>query len=461
LSEIALSQRLALLLDDSPLNGIQRWLWVLSTGGTLLDGYVIFVLGVAMPAIIAEFHIQPDVVGLIGAGLVFGAVIGAGVGGPMADHFGRKKLMLADMIIIAIGAVGSALANRPLMLLISQLIVGVGVGIDFPVSSSYISEVSPKRDRDRMMVATIACQSLGMVSAAAITLVLLRHRSAQSWRLLLATEGVIALLFLVMRFSAPDSPHWLMARGRFAEAAQAFNRIMPQQQVEVPQISETRQKIAASVPQVMAGIPTLFSPRYRARTALVTIPWFLMDIATYGVGLFTPVILGAIEISGTSGGLFAHDLALAKGSGVIDLFLLMGFLLGVWMVPRFGRTRMQAIGFGGMAAGMLVLVAAVGLTNSSLHIPLVFAGFIMFNLLMNAGPNSTTFTLPPILFPTQLRGTAGGFAAAVAKLGATLGVFLLPILKEKFGVSTVLGIVSAISLLGLVVTLILGREDIE
>jgi len=159
--------------------------------------------------------------------------------------------------------------------------------------------------------------------------------------------------------------------------------------------------------------------------------------------------------------LTADDFAVAEGSALIDLFLLFGFLLGIWMVPRFGRIRMQAIGFTGMAVGMLVLVAAVGLTNSSLHIPLVFVGFILFNLLMNAGPNSTTFTLAPILFPTQLRGTAGGFAAGVAKLGATLGVFLLPILKEKFGVPTVLGIVSAVSLLGLVVTLILGREDTE
>ena len=96
-------------------------------------------------------------------------------------------------------------------------------------------------------------------------------------------------------------------------------------------------------------------------------------------------------------------------------------------------------GFAGMAVGMLILAAAVGLTNSNLHVPLVFAGFIMFNLLMNAGPNSTTFTLAPILFPTQLRATAGGFAAAIAKLGATFGVFLLPILKQKFAVASVLG----------------------
>ena len=70
----------------------------------MLDGFAIFVLGVAMPIIIAEFHIQPGVVGLIGASLVFGAVFGAGLGGPMADHLGRKKLMLADMIIITAGA---------------------------------------------------------------------------------------------------------------------------------------------------------------------------------------------------------------------------------------------------------------------------------------------------------------------------------------------------------------------
>ena len=459
MNELSPSQRLTLLLDESPLKGIQRWLWALSTGGTLLDGFVLFALGVAMPLIIPEFHVTPEMVGLVGSALVLGAVVGAGIGGRLADCLGRKRLMLADMLVIGIGAAGSALANASPMLFVGQLVVGIGVGIDFPVSSSYISEVSPKRDRDRMMVATIACQSIGMLMAAATTLVLLRHGSAQSWRLFLASEGLVALVFFVLRFSAPESPHWLMSRGRFTEATQAFIRIIPEQRDAVSQITNDHDKLAASIPQVKAGGATLFSRPYRARTALVTIPWFLMDIATYGVGLFTPTILGAIEISGRTRGLVAHDLALAEGSATIDLFLLFGFLLGIWMVPRFGRIRMQSIGFAGMAMGMLTLMAAAGLTNSSLHIPLVFAGFTLFNLLMNAGPNSTTFTLAPILFPTQLRGTAGGFAAGVAKLGATLGVFLLPILKDRFGVPSVLGTVSAVSVLGLIVTLSLRRED--
>src|SRR6266481_8764690 len=168
----------------------------------------------------------------------------------MADCLGRKPLMLADMIIISAGAATSALANGPAMLFISQLFVGVGVGIDFPVSSSYVSEVSPKRDRERMMVATIACQSIGMLLAAAITLVLLSRGGAQSWRLFLWSEGLVALLFFVLRFSAPESPHWLMSRGRFTEAAQAFIRIIPEQRETVLQITGDHEKLGASIPQV-------------------------------------------------------------------------------------------------------------------------------------------------------------------------------------------------------------------
>jgi putative MFS transporter len=462
------SQRLTSLLDASPLKPIQRWLWVLSTGGTLLDGFVIFVLGVAMPLIIAEFRLTPDVVGLIGASLVFGAVFGAGLGGPMADRLGRKKLMLADMIIIGTGAATSALANGFPLLFIGQLLVGAGVGIDFPASSSYVSEVLPKRSRARMMVATIACQSVGMLLAAVIALVLLKNvHSAQTWRLFLAAEGVIAVLFFFLRLSEPDSPHWLMTRGRFAEAAQAFLRIMPEQREAVLQITSDggNSNVANLVlPPKSPGIAILFSRDYRARTMLVAVPWFLMDIATYGVGLFTPIILGAIDVSGKGVGVIPRDFADARGSAAIDLFLLFGFLVGIWAVPRFGRIRMQVIGFAGMAFGMLLLMIVVSLSNSPAgmgHIPLVFAGFILFNLLMNAGPNSTTFTLAPILFPTQLRGTASGFAAGVAKIGATLGVFVLPILKGKFGIPAVLGMMTAVSVLGLIVTVVFRREDAE
>src|SRR5215468_893727 len=98
----------------------------------------------------------------------------------MADDLGRGMLMVADMIVMGAGASGSAVAIGPAMLFIGQLLVGMGVGIDFPVSSSYVSEILPKPSRARMMVATIACQSVGMLVAAAITLVLLKGGSTQA-----------------------------------------------------------------------------------------------------------------------------------------------------------------------------------------------------------------------------------------------------------------------------------------
>ena len=249
-----------------------------------------------------------------------------------------------------------------------------------------------------------------MLLAAAITLLLLKNvGGAQNWRLFLATEGIIAFLFFLLRLSEPDSPHWLMTRGKFAEAAQGFIWIMPEQREAVLQLipqSREEKSLANSVAQAKApGLMILFSLPYRARTVLVPVPWFLMDIATYGVGLFTPIILGAIDISGRTDGLIAHDLAAARGSAAIDLFLLFGFLFGIWAVPRFGRIRMQVIGFGSMAVGMLILMTAVQLSNSSLHIPLVFAGFILFNLLMNAGPNATTWRV------SQLGQTSPGVSS--------------------------------------------------
>jgi hypothetical protein len=98
--------------------------------------------------------------------------------------------------------------------------------------------------------------------------------------------------------ASASPPHWLMTQGKFAEAAQAFIRIMPEQRETVLQITSNagseRSAISIASPKP-PGIAILFSRAYRARTALVAVPWFLMDIATYGVGLSTPIILGAMS----------------------------------------------------------------------------------------------------------------------------------------------------------------------
>jgi MFS transporter, putative metabolite transport protein len=425
------------LLDNASMGRREYSLWLLASGGTLIDGLSIFSLGVAMPLITSRFALGPLMIGLIGSALVLGAVFGAMLGGPAADRFGRKPAFLVDMAIITAGALVSAVAGAPQLVLFGQFLVGIGVGIDFPVSASYVSETMPKHTRSRMVVATIALQSVGMLLGAAVDIAILRARSSSTdWRSMIGAIGAAALVFLLLRFWLPESPRWLRQHedGKTPEGG-----------------------AAAATPNPRFTL--LFSRPYRTRTMLVSLPWFLMDIATYGVGLFTPVILGAIHLSSTTTGPLAADFSDAQGSAMIDLFLLVGFILGLWAVPRFGRIHMQVAGFIGMTAGMLILLRSeLAAGGAAAHVPLVFAGFILFNLAMNAGPNATTFALAPELFPTGIRASAGGFAAAAAKVGATLGIFVLPQVKAHGGVAAVLVMMAVVSILGAAVTAILARE---
>ena len=451
-------------LDEAPMDATRYRLCFFASGGTLIDGFSIFMLGVSLPLIAADLRIGAVTMGLVGAALVLGAALGALLGGPAADRFGRKAAFLVDMTILAAGAALSAIARDPTLLLLGQFLVGVGIGIDFPVSGSYVSEIAPRKARSRMVVATIALQSLGMLVGAVMAIALLDRTSDPSvWRIILATSGAVALVFLTLRLSLPESPRWLIAHGRVDDAAAVVDRLAPASAVAphmAPPANVPAPVSAAAIPGAKgATLSTLFSREYRARTLLISVPWFLMDIATYGVGLFTPVILGAMHFGAGAVGPVAADFADAKGSGVIDLFLLIGFLVGLWAVPRFGRIHMQVLGFAGMTLGMLILMyTTLAGGGPAAHIALVFAGFILFNLAMNAGPNATTFTLGPELFPTAVRASASGFAAATAKVGATLGIFLLPQVKAEFGLTGVLALMAAVAALGAVVTAAFALE---
>ena len=123
--------------------------------------------------------------------------------------------------------------------------------------------------------------------------------------------------------------------------------------------------------------------------------------------------------------------------------------LAILLIERLGRIRLQLIGFAVMTFGLLLLGVA-GQDRSQLW--LTFTGFILFNTFMNMGPNTTTYVLPAEVFPTRLRASGHGLAAAAGKLGAAVGIFFMPILQDKIGLTATLALVAAASVLGFVVT---------
>ncbi len=449
-------------LDEAPMTWRHYAYWLAASGGAFLDGFSVSALGVALPLLKRDFPIGPLFVGLIGTALVLGAVLGSALGGIGADRFGRKRIFIADMAIIVLACCIGALAPNARFILLSQFLLGVGVGIDFPTSGAYVSELMPRKARSRMTVATISLQSVGMAAAALAGLAILKLRpSTEDWRLLFGAAGAIALLFLAARLWAPESVRWLAAQGRIGEATALLKTLSIEFGEKRANLGD--EAIAAPAPDATphtqdVGYLTLFAAANRARTMLVSVPWMLMDVATYGVGLFTPVILGAMHLGDAKAGAIAADFADAEGSAAVDAFLVIGFAASLWAVPRFGRITMQVAGFSGMALGMLLLLFAAMTDNGAkAHLAFVIGGFMLFNFAMNAGPNATTFTLAPTLFPTAIRASASGFAAACAKIGAAFGTFVVPQLQDAWGLVGVVAVMVAVSVAGLLATAGLAR----
>jgi MFS family permease len=391
-------------------------------------------------------------------------VSGAMSGGRASDRMGRRKLFLISMSAIAVISLVSSFAWSPAIILLSQFLIGCAIGSEFPNSSAYVSDVMPDSSRDRMLVATIAAQAVGMMLGVALGYVVLSmDPQVEVWRYFFAIRFVVALLVLIGRYIAlPESPLWLMNQGRNADAAVAMDSIVPGHQQQLQEMAADAGSLgmgtAKQQDRPKAGFGILFSGPYLRRTLLVSGAWFLMDISTYGVGQFAPSVLEKLSTGSSGGGVIAAEFSSIEGALLLDVFLLIGFLVGMYVVPKFGQIRMQSVGFLGMVAGMIILYFAMTqFSESGLKMPLVFTGFIVFNLLMNMGPNSTTFGLPALLFPEELRATAAGFAAACAKTGATLGLFFLPAISESVGLANTLLLLSGLSALAFLITATLGR----
>jgi MFS family permease len=199
------------------------------------------------------------------------------------------------------------------------------------------------------------------------------------------------------------------------------------------------------------GYMALFNKKNRRSTILASAPWFIQDLSTYGIGIFTPTILAALIGAEQAGhGLSAvihNDMLAAKGSAVMDIFFFMGILAAIWLVDKAGRIPLQIIGFLGCAVGLLLAAFSIQPDGSN-NMTLLFAGFIVFYFMTNLGPNAMTYLLAGEVFPTGVRGKGAGFAASVAKIGAVLTAFLFPILLKEIG--------TVILLYGLVITSLLG-----
>lgn len=444
-------------LDASPITRTMWLLWLLSAGLIALDGFDFFIIGVALPFLQRDFGLNATTIGAVATAAVAGSLVGSLTLGPITDRVGRQLMLIVDVAIFVIATAGTALAWNAASLIAFRFLVGVGIGADYPISVSYITENVPARCRGRMVIGAFTFQAIGALLGALTGLVVIhlfrtlypdteQMAIQYAWRWMLGVGVVMAVLVAIVRFSfSLESPRYYISRSEYAEASAAATQLL-----ETPVTITAEQEPAVAEERPTYGV--LFNAKHRRSTILASVPWFLQDIATYGVGIFTPAIIGMLAFADETN-FMVREMGAAQGAAVVDLFLILGFICAILLVEKLGRIRLQIMGFIGMAIGLSILAASSLLpTGSQGEIWLVITGFLVFNLLMNAGPNATTFLLSGEVFPTSIRATGAGFSAAFAKAGAVVGTFVLPILQTSWGVSPLLIALSVCCVVAAVMT---------
>jgi len=377
----------------------------------------------------------------------------------LADHFGRKKMFIFEMGLFAIFLAGVAVSPNLPVLLLCLFGMGMSLGCDYPTAHLVISESIPSRSRGRLVLGAFGFQAVGALAGTIVGYVILRSsESINDWRFMYATAIIPALLVLVGRFFITESGHWLMMKGRKAEAENETLRLLrrePPHPLEVKIVEE--EEDAATKADKKPAFHKLFKKKHRRSTILASVPWFLQDLGTYGIGIFTPTILAATIGAASESNqrnlaeVIHTDMLAARGAALIDVLLIVGILAAILLVEKFGRIKLQIFGFIGCAAGLLIAALSTHFGGTTAMV-LIFAGFMLFNFMTNLGPNAMTYLLAGEVYPTHIRGMGAGFAASIAKVGAVLTAFLFPILLHEIGTAVLLYLLVGASLLGAWVT---------
>ncbi|HEX3794178.1 MAG TPA: MFS transporter [Acidimicrobiales bacterium] len=429
------------LLNDAPASKFHRRTVIVSGVGFFTDAYDLFVIGTAAALVAVQWHLSTLQTSWVTGAAILGAFVGAFIFGRIADVIGRKKVYVTVAVIMIFGALASAFAPSFYWLVAARLVLGLGIGGDYPVSAVLMSEYSNRKDRGRLVGMVFSMQALGLIVGPLVALVLLSSGLGDdvTWRILLGLGAVPAAAVVYLRSKMPESPRYLaQVQGEASRAAKDLT------QFSNGVISQPT-TAGATGARLRLG-EFLTNPRMLMLILGTAGSWFLFDYAYYGNTLSLPAILKQVNPTASI------ETKLAWSLGMFVLFAVPGYILAVMRMDRIGHKRLQFIGFSVMAVAFLTLAAVPALTE---HVAPFLTVLGLSYFFIEFGPNTTTFVLPSEVFPVSVRTTGHGMAAGIGKLGAFVGVFLVPVLEDHIGLRGLLAVAGVAAILGFLVTTVL------
>ncbi|KAF4670231.1 hypothetical protein FOZ61_001249 [Perkinsus olseni] len=408
--------------------------------GFFADAYDMFVIDIVL-SILGELQdidadgigLDDSTKGLIASATSIGAVGGMIFFGIIGDEVGRRLAILCTGSLVVLGSIASACCMRaeafPLayQLFLCRLVLGFGIGGEYPLSAAMASERSSAATRGRVTAGIFSMQGLGAVVAAVLPLILLACGSPlqATWRVLLAVAVLPSAFALYLRFSLKESDSFKNAKSK-----RHGNTI------------DRASKFAKTIWKLI--LPLLGT----------SLSWMFMDITFYGTGEFKHVVANELFPGGEGVQKVMNDSWFAF---VVSLVGLPGYICACIFIDKLGRWRLQVLGFVMMILFYLVMgICSQFSTNAYLNLVIFAITFFWTNF----GPNTTTFIIPSEIFPIDVKSTCHGFSASMGKVGAIIGAYCFPTLQASMGLAGVMYVCAGVAALGLASTLIFLKRKL-
>ncbi len=407
-----------------------------SGAGWALDAMDVGLISFVIAALVAEWQLTAEASSWIASAGFAGMAVGATLGGLLADRIGRRSVFALTLLVYGVATGASALAGGVAALIALRFVVGLGLGAELPVASTYVSEFAPARMRGRIIVVLEAFWAVGWTASALIGYLVIPN-VAEGWRWALAIGAVPAVYAIVVRWALPESPRWLASRGRTAEA----ERIVADLE-RSPAVFGSATPGAGSPPRTAPHAATigqrlrgLWAPALRLRTAALWVVWFCVNFAYYGAFIWIPTLL------------FTQGYDLVRTFGftlIITLAQLPGYAVAAWLIEVWGRRATLSVFLAGSAVAALLFGQAT-------TVPAILATGMALSF-FNLGAWGALYAVTPETYPTSLRATGAGWAAGVGRIASILAPPAVPLLQGIGGVPLVFVVLGAFFVVAAVAT---------
>lgn len=389
------------IMKERKLLGIAGMAW-------LFDAMDVGMLSFIIAALQIEWNLNSEQMGWIGSVNSIGMAVGALVFGIWADRIGRKKVLIITLLLFSLGSGFSALTTSLSVFLIFRFIIGLGLGGELPVASTLVSESVAENRRGRIVVLLESFWAAGWLVAALISYFVI---PTYGWQIALLISAIPALYAIYLRIHLPDSEKFQMVRNK-----------------------ETL--------SVANSLKALWTKEYAVKTLMLWILWFCVVFSYYGMFLWLPsvmVLKGFTLIKS-----FQYVL-------IMTLSQLPGYFTAAWFIEKIGRKFVLVTYLFGTAVSAYFFGSAETLTA------LIVSGCLLS--FFNLGAWGALYAYSPEQYPTVIRGTGTGMAAAVGRIGGVLGPLVVGnLLAANTSIEKIFSLFGISIIIGMLSVLILGKE---